>query len=224
MSHELRTPLAVITLTTDNLLTFYERLDEPRRRRMLEALHSQAALLSDLIEDVLQVSRIDAGRTSSARAWVDLSQLVQLELEACRTLAQQKAQHLSGECQPEVQVWANAQQLRRAVGNLLSNAIKFTPVEGCITCSCSIETTGAGPRALVRVADTGMGIPAEDLPHIFERFYRSHIEIDIPGTGLGLAIAQDLAKMQCGEITVVSTPGVGSTFTLALPLTQEAFA
>lgn len=224
VSHELRTPLAVITLTADNLLTFYERLDESRRQRMIEAIHTQTQQLTRLIEDVLQVSRLDDGRVSLARDWVDLAQLVQQETENCRPLASQKAQQLTVECEVTAQVWANERQLGRALGNLLSNAIKFTPAEGHITCSCSIETTAADSWAVIQVADTGPGIAIEDLPHLFERFYRSQSVTGIPGTGLGLPIAQDLAHMHGGEIGVLSTPGVGSTFTLRLPLTQEACA
>ena len=221
VSHELRTPLAAIVLISDNLLSFYERLDEQRRRRMLEDLHAQAHLLVDLVEDVLQIARIDDRRVSPVRDWVDLAELVQQELESCYLLVRQKSQHLIFVCEITAPVWVNEVQIRRAFRNLLHNAIKFTPVEGQISCTCTIETAGTETWAVIRISDSGMGIAAEDLPHIFERFYRAQKETHIPGTGLGLPIAQELVELHGGHITVVSTPGVGSTFTLSLPLRSE---
>ncbi len=218
VSHELRTPLATIVLISDNLLNFYERLDEQRRRRMLENIHNQAHLLSQLIDDVLQVSRIDDRRVSLTRDWVDLASLVQHEIESCDPLSREKSQHLLFECQMTASIWVNATQIRRVLRNLVNNAIKFTPEGGRISCTCATETTATGDRAVIRIADTGLGIAPEDLPHIFERFYRAHRETNVPGTGLGLAIAQELVRLHGGDITVVSTPGAGSTFTVSLPV------
>lgn len=120
-------------------------------------------------------------------------------------------------------------QLRQILRNLLNNAIKFTLAGGQITCRCGVrygdrvsagagQTMHPGSWVVFEVADTGIGIAASDLGPIFERFYRVRGESDVPGAGLGLSIAQELARQHGGWIGVASTPGMGSTFSVHLPL------
>jgi signal transduction histidine kinase len=132
-------------------------------------------------------------------------------------------------------VHGNADQLRQVIRNLLNNAIKFTPSRGQITCECTVQTTSkarkaewpggdtlpSGPWAAVRVVDTGVGISPEDLPRVFERFYRVERQGSIPGTGLGLAISKELIELHGGQIAVASTQGQGSSFAIYVPLLEE---
>ena len=115
------------------------------------------------------------------------------------------------------------------VRNLLDNAIKYTPQGGRVRCTCEVrtaspaETAGGAPSsaprswAVIEIADNGIGIAAEEMPVLFERFYRGEVEGEVPGTGLGLPIARELAQLHGGWIDVTSEPGMGSTFTVYLP-------
>ena len=272
VSHELRTPVSVIALSSDNLLTFYDRLDDNQRRQMVEDVQEQAHLLNRLVEEILMISQIDGGRTSERIRPVDLAHLVRKEAERQRLIAERRSQHLTVSARGPVRVVGNEVQLRQVMRNLLENATKYTPVGGKIDCTCEIragepaaarcasplsavsdagldagahglqaspcgtgdEETESGksgesasrfPRAeswaVVEVTDNGIGIAAESLPFVFERFYRVDAENDVPGTGLGLPIARELVLLHGGRITVVSTPGRGSTFTVYLPVADE---
>jgi signal transduction histidine kinase len=111
--------------------------------------------------------------------------------------------------------------IQRILANHLDNAIKYTPSGGAVKVSLSEKDSR---EALVTVHDPGIGIPADDLPHIFERFYRCDHSRSQPGTGLGLSLARALARAHQGDITVTSTPGQGSTFTLTLPKTRVPYS
>ncbi len=230
VSHELRTLLSVIVLLSGNLDMLYDRLGDDKRRQMIHDLREHARILNDLLGSVLEISRIDSGRVSMERQWVDLPRLAREECNKQLLLAQRKGQELTVTGQASLAVWGNEEQLRRVIRNLLNNAIKYTPEGGRIVCEC-LEWTGrpdpawpggadlpAGHWAALRVVDSGPGIRADHLPHIFERFYRVETEGDVPGTGLGLAIAQELVHLAGGHIAVASQPGHGSTFAVYLPL------
>jgi PAS domain S-box-containing protein len=240
VSHELRTPLSVLTLASDNLIAFYDRLGERARLKHIAEIRDYALLLNELIGDVLEISRIDGGRVSTERTLVELGQLLQAEVEEQQPLAEERSQTLRVlELDPQ-QVLANPGQIRRVIRNLLSNAIKYSADRGEILCECQVLagdvaleatqpggsaiSTGALPGAryaAVRVTDNGSGITAQELPRIFERFYRVHTEGARRGTGLGLSIAQELVELHSGCIVVSSAPGRGSTFTVCLPLPEE---
>ncbi|MGD8623514.1 MAG: histidine kinase N-terminal 7TM domain-containing protein [Anaerolineae bacterium] len=224
VSHELRTPLSVITLTGDNLETFYERLGADQRRSMVGDIREQARVLNDLIGDVLEISRIDSGRISTERSVVDLAQLLRDQVAKQRPLAEKKSQIVAVAAPESLPVRANAGQTGQIVRNLLDNAIKYTPEGGQIGCECLVEDgaePGPGRWAVLHVSDTGIGIEPEHLPHIFERFYRVKAQGSIPGTGLGLAIARELVELHGGRLTVSSDPGQGTRFSVYLPLGEE---
>lgn len=229
VSHELRTPTSIITLSCDNLETYHDRLNESQRGQLLQDIHEQAHLLSRLVEDILTFSRIDSGRVEQTRSRVDLAHLVREEVTRQQPLAEKRSQHLACTAATPVAVLGNEGQLRQMLRNLLDNAIKYTLDGGQIYCSCEVRAGAgggmpdAGPSlveswAVVEVSDNGIGIDARDIPIIFERFHRVRSEGDVPGTGLGLAIAQELTQLHGGRITVASSPGRGSTFTVYLPL------
>ena len=233
-SHELRTPLSIIALHSGNLDTLYNRLPDAQRRHLIRQVRFQADLLNELIGDVLELSRIDSGRIlRSDEQPVDLSEVLAHEAGLLAPLAERTGLRLTVDCAAPLPVWADATALRRCVRNLIANAIKFSPSGGAIDCACRVlnsdspNTTtwpghpgGARVWAAVRVKDTGSGIAAEHLPHLWQRFYRVQDQTSVPGTGLGLAITRELITGWGGFVGVASTPGVGSTFAFYLPLVE----
>lgn len=232
VSHELRTPVSVIGLSCDNLAIFGDRLSDSDRSQMLQDIHVQARALSTLIEDILTLSQIDSGRARQPWYDIDLARLVREQAERQRPLAKGRSQELRVSVGGSVPVRGSAIQLQQVVRNLLDNAIKYTPQGGQIRCTCeiragtvddpasSVTASEPDPRtwAVIEVSDNGNGIAPEHIPLLFERFYRVHEESEVPGTGLGLPIARELVLLHGGLITVASTPGEGSTFTVYLPL------
>ncbi|MGD8624896.1 MAG: ATP-binding protein [Anaerolineae bacterium] len=235
VSHELRTPLSIIALISGNLDRLYDRLDDDKRHKLIRDIREQAQLLTDLIGDVLEISRIESGRISMERQEIDLMALVQEETRKQLPLAQKKDQTLRLDGTGPLPIWGNADQLRQIVSNLLNNAIKYTLPQGQVTCECAaLATPLAGdpawpgardlPRgrwAALRIVDSGMGIGPEDLPRIFERFYRTKTEGNIPGTGLGLSIVKELTEAHGGHVVATSTPGQGSTFAIYFPRLED---
>jgi PAS domain S-box-containing protein len=232
VSHELRTPLSIVTLLVGNLDRLYQRLDDEGRRKMIRSIRDQISLLNDLIDDVLEISRIDSCGVSLERQPLNLVGLVQEEMEKQMPLARRKSLTLNLGGVKALAVQGNEGQLRRAVRNLLDNAIKFTPSGGLIRCECLVQEGGgllemrwpageglpAGRWAGLRVVDTGIGVDAERIPRLFERFYRVETEGKVPGTGLGLAITRELVELHGGYVAIASTPGEGSVFAIYLPL------
>lgn len=231
VSHELRTPLSIIALHSGNLDTLYDRLDDERRRNLIREIRFQTALLDDLIGDVLELSRMDSGQLPMQNEPLDLGLLLRGELERLKPLARRKQLTCELAISEGVIVQGVQGQLQQCMRNLISNAIKYTNAGGTILCECRmLEATrvdseawpglgeaGAACSAGVRVVDSGIGISAEHLPHLFTRFYRVENQCRVPGTGLGLAITQELLKRHGGWTGVASTPGVGSIFAFYLP-------
>ncbi len=250
VSHELRTPLSIITLLSGNLDTLYDRLEEPKRKSMIRDIREHSQVLSDLINSVLEISRIDSRRISNQQQPLDLALLVSEEAERQRPLAHKKQQTLEILGDTEIMIIGNDGQVRQVVRNLLNNAIKYTPAGGTVCCEyrelstapSPVSHTGlfwslldedthavwpgreslpAGHWAAVRVFDTGIGIAPDDLPHIFERFYRVQSQSTIPGTGLGLSIVRELVDLHGGHLAIASKPGCGSVIAMYMPLLEE---
>jgi NtrC-family two-component system sensor histidine kinase KinB len=234
VSHELRTPLSIITLLGGNLDILYDRLPDEKRQKMIQDIREHAQVLDDLIGDILEISRIEGGRVSMEREPVYLMQLAMEEVEKQRPLAQKKLQDLCVSGAQHLAVWGNREQLRLAVRNLLNNAIKYTPRQGQIACEGAALTRGdatpdwpgsaelgPGRWAALRVTDNGIGISPDDLPQIYDRFFRVKSEGNVSGTGLGLSIAQELIAAHGGKIAAASVFGQGSSFVIYLPLQEE---
>jgi signal transduction histidine kinase len=193
---------------------------------------------------VLAISRIDSAAQPAEHRPADLARLAREELEKQLPLAQKKEQSVRMNGLETLIVSGDDGQLRQVVRNLINNAIKYTNPGGQISCTCAIvarpgqPTAGqppgaeaqawpgsadlpAGRWAALQVCDTGSGIDADDLPRIFERFFRVKAQGNIPGTGLGLSIARELVGLHQGQIAAASTPGVGSTFAVYLPLAED---
>ncbi|GEM_PF-3976321 len=212
MSHELRTPLSNIRLYLDLL----ERSDDPARRtRYLAMLRQQNQLLTDLVESILELSRLEAQIAQGARTAQDLNQVVQEVVAETQEWAQRKGLALEIVLTPELPpVWATPAELRQVVGNLVSNAIRYTE-RGWVR----VRTGRAGPWVELEVRDTGIGIHPEDMPHLFERFYRGRgaSQSTISGTGLGLGIVKAVLEELKGRIQVESQVDQGSLFRVRLP-------
>ena len=221
MSHELRTPLNAI-LGFSELLNddATGRFDEATRRRFLDQIHSSGVHLLQLINDILDLSKVEAGQMELQLQAVELRRLIDEARATVEPLAQGKAISLNVDPGPELHLIADPAKLKQMLLNLLSNAIKFTPDGGRI----QIRGRQVDSWAEIAVSDTGIGIAAEDLGRLFTEFQ----QLDAgparqqEGTGLGLALTRRFAELHGGQVSVESAPGKGSTFTLRLPLEAKA--
>ena len=221
MSHELRTPLTSIIAFTELLNREGDPLNDEERetRREIEA-NSHALLL--MINDILEMARLDAGRTELTREVVDLGDVAGMVSDVMRSLSERNGVAFTCEVEPDVPLLrADFEKIRHVVENLCGNALKFTPVGGRVR--LHIAGTAEGDEVLISVEDTGIGIAPVDQQRIFERFVQadSSVSRKYSGTGLGLALAREYVEMHGGTIVVESELGQGSTFTVRLPVTGE---
>jgi signal transduction histidine kinase/DNA-binding response OmpR family regulator len=219
MSHELRTPLSAII--GFSALMRDEPMTEGRHAvpdEWIQHVHRSGEHLLSLINDVLDLTKIEAGRIQLERETFDVGAALAESVEGLRPLASRKDLHVVVDVEAG-SIVADRGRLRQIVYNLLSNAIKFTPEGGRIT----VESRWDGDEARIAVVDTGVGIPAEDLDRIFEEFSQvGDVKAREAGTGLGLALSRRLAEAHGGTLTASSEPGVGSRFELRLPDTRAA--
>lgn len=216
VSHELRTPLASIQGYTETLLD--GAIDDPDNNlRFLGIIRQNADRLRLLTEDLLTLSRIELKRHRFQFAHYDANALLTAQIDAMRPMADKKQIVLSIELAPSgTGVFCDSEAVHQIATNLLDNALKYTPVGGAVT-------LGAKPsgddKVTIYVRDSGIGIPEDELPRLFERFYRvdKARSREMGGTGLGLAIAKHLVRAQGGEIWVESASQKGSTFSFTLP-------
>ncbi len=212
VSHELRSPLTTLRGNLDLLRR--GAIDDPQmREEALTAMEAEAARMSRLLSDLLLLAQADAGIQLQLKP-VELDTLLLEVYRQALVMAAGRVQVQLGS-EDQALVMGDADRLRQLLLNLVENAIKYTPPGGKVTLSLAREPGWVS----VTVADTGIGIAPEDLPHIFERFYRADKARSraMGGTGLGLSIAQWIAQAHGGQITVESRPGEGSAFTLWLP-------
>jgi PAS domain S-box-containing protein len=209
--HDLKTPLTVIRTS----LHLLERTqDESKRKTRITGMYTQVDIITQMLDDLLALARLDTMPNLPMDA-VDLQRL----LEEIMVYLRPKAEHQSQEVEifvetEALEILASADELRRALTNLIDNAIKYTPEYGTV----SIRIACEGDETLVEVKDTGIGIKAEDLPFLFDRFYRSdNAKSHATGTGLGLAITKRIIELHGGHITVESQYQQGSTFSVWLP-------
>jgi signal transduction histidine kinase len=243
-SHELRTPLAVIAAQAE--LALARPRDPDQYRQALQACQRAAQRMKPLVEDLLCLSRADAGRLALRREPFDLRACVQRCVEFFDSLAQQHGVAFSLHLE-ECTVLGDADSTQRAVGNVIDNAVRYNRPGGRVEIRLSHEsespaapTSGPGPSssdtradaradssqgyAVLTIADTGLGIPAEDVPRVFDRFYRveaARSRHDASGSGLGLAICKELLAAQGGTVALRSQWGVGTTVEIRLPLASR---
>ena len=213
VSHELRTPLTSILGFTDLLLHGMEGPLTPSQREDLRTIDAAGGRLLGLIDDLIEVSDIEAGRVMLRIEPVALTPFLEERVTEIRSLATQKHQtvELDAGTAPAI-IYADEGRLRTVLRNLLGNALQYTPAEGSIR----IAASGEGDGVRIDVIDTGVGIEPADHERVFERFQRG-APPDVPGTGLGLALAREYSRLHGGDITLASTPGAGSRFSVVLP-------
>jgi len=215
IAHDLKSPitrmrgLAEVTLTTGNEIGEY--------KSMAASTVEECDRLLDMINTMLMITKAESGVHQLDEKTMDMARLVRDVCELLEPMAEDRGLHLGCETLETFPLVGDPRMIQRILSNLLDNAIKYTPSGGSVKVSLS-EIDGR--EAIVTVQDTGMGIPPDDLPHIFERFYRCDHSRSEPGTGLGLSLARALARAHHGDITATSTLGQGSTFTLTLPKTR----
>lgn len=210
-AHELRTPLAVILTHTQNGIS--SKCQNEEHHEAFSATLRAVQRMRRLIESLLTLARLDSGQ-SPAHASCDLARIVHDSIELLRPLAVKQGIAIESDL-PPARCRCDAEQIAQAVTNLVSNAISFNCPGGRV----SVNITTANATAILTVRDTGQGIPLEDLPHIFERFYRADkARSKADGrTGLGLSITKAIVEAHGGTIRAVSSPGLGSEFTVHLP-------
>jgi heavy metal sensor kinase len=213
-SHELRTPLTAIRTVGE--VALQRALSPEAYREVIGSMLEEVDRLTRLVENLLLLTRAEAGRIPLTRATVDLRELVAGVSDSLRVLAEEKNQELSVETAGPVAVECDAAVLRQGITNLLHNAIKFTPNKGVIRVAARSTIDG---DAVIEVQDSGPGIAAGDQQRVFERFYRvdQARSRDTGGTGLGLAIARWAVEANGGRIELESVSGQGTLFRVVLP-------
>jgi len=210
-AHELRTPLAIMRGASELGLAAGTG---PAQEASLEQALAQNAHMTRLVEDISTLARADSGAVDLVRAPLDLCRLVVETIAGVEVLAEDRGVRLVVETPGVVRVVGDAGRLRQALLILLDNALTYTPDNGSITVSVARQ----GGHARLRVRDSGPGIAPEDLPHLFERFYRADKARGSVGSGLGLSIGRWIAETHGGHITAANAPGRGALFTVTLPL------
>jgi PAS domain S-box-containing protein len=216
MSHELRTPLNAIGGYAELMEMGIRGAVTPQQREDLRRIQTSQRHLLGLINEVLNYAKLETGTVHYEVAEVPVREALTAAESLVAPQARSKGLTLVvGHCPAALSVRADGEKLRQVVTNLLSNAVKFTDEGGRVQISCTAE----GERVSIAVADTGIGIPADKLGAIFDPFVQVRSDLTRPheGTGLGLAISRDLARGMGGDLTVRSTPGEGSVFTLSVP-------
>ncbi|HMK51393.1 MAG TPA: ATP-binding protein, partial [Thermodesulfobacteriota bacterium] len=211
IAHDLRSPItrirgtAEVTLTTGKSLNDYEN--------MAASTIEECDHLLDMINTMLMISKTESGVHKLSLEEIDLATLVREACELFKPTAEDKDISLTFDIPKPIHFMGDIQMIQRMISNLLDNAIKYTPPGGSVTASMNENDT----HVVVSVKDTGCGISANDLPRIFERFYRCDQSRSQSGIGLGLSLARAIARAHGGDITADSLLNQGSTFTITLP-------
>jgi len=213
LNHELRTPLASVTGYLELLAD--EELN-PQQTGFVEIAQRNTARLTEMVDQLLTLARLDSGKTELSAKPVNVAGVAADAIEAIRPAAEHGGVSVSLETEGAVWSLGDARWLSQIADNLVANAVKYTPAGG----SVHVRVARGNPEhVLLRVSDTGIGIPEEELPRLFERFYRASTAVNssIPGTGLGLAITKALIEGLGGDVVVRSEVGSGTTFDVTLP-------
>jgi len=211
IAHDLRSPLARIRGAAEVTLATGKTLGE--FEGMAASTIEECDRLLDMINTMLMISKTESGAEKIPSADVDLTGIVRQACELFGPTAEDKKVTVRCNLPDGIHLNGNTPMIQRMFSNLLDNAIKYTPPGGMV----DINVSESQSQVVVAVKDTGVGISAQDLPHIYERFYRCDQSRSLAGIGLGLSLARAIARAHGGDITVVSTPNEGSTFTVTLP-------
>ncbi len=217
VSHELRTPLSTVKILTETIIDM--GTSHPEQLRFLEKIDEELDSMSALVEDLLQLTQLESGRTPLRRRETDAVELVREVEERMRPIAERHQIALSSRAQDErIAVHADERRVKQALINLVSNAIAHTGGGGTV----QLRVARCASDVRFVVADSGVGIPEDDLERIWERFYKVDRSRSRPGTGLGLAIVKHVAQAHGGSVDVDSAVGEGSAFEIRLPLFERS--
>ncbi|WP_285353826.1 ATP-binding protein [Pseudomonas sp. ME-P-057] len=218
VSHDLRSPLTVIVMQCGMMQRVIAADASPASKRLnsaIDTLQRASGRMTRLLEDLLDTSKIEAGRYSIDVQPLDVSQFFEDTWSLLSPLAQNKYIELTFTTEPELKMFADPERMFQVLSNLVGNAIKFTPKAGTV----SVNARADGDTVVVTVVDSGNGIAPDQLPHIFERYWRIR-EGNPSGTGLGLYISRGIVKAHGGDLSAASEPGVGSEFRFTVPRAQ----
>jgi CheY-like chemotaxis protein len=218
MSHELRTPLNAILGLSESLLEQTAGPLNEKQQKYLTIVHESGAHLLELINDILDLAKVEAGQIKLDPGKVDINSVCQSSLRMIKQLAQKKNQTVEVQVENNIgYILADERRLKQMIVNLLSNAVKFTPEGGTLGLNAQVDRKEA--QLLINIWDRGIGIRAEDLPRLFQPFVQldSSLSRESSGTGLGLALVAQMARLHGGSVSVSSKPGEGSRFSLVLP-------
>ena len=219
-AHELRTPMASIFGFTELLIK--RQFDDVRRLDMLQTIHRQASILINLVNELLDLARIEARRGKDFKRKVQrLQPIVQATLDG---LLIHNDSRKVGYALPDLPIWVDVdtEKLSLAITNVLSNAYKYSPKGGDINLDLVWRDGAEGRECGIQVMDHGLGMTPEQCAKVFQRFFRADTSGNIPGTGLGMTIVKEIVELHGGKVEVVSAFGVGTTVTLWLPVADEA--
>ncbi|NDQ57010.1 MAG: HAMP domain-containing protein [Acidipila sp.] len=216
VSHELRTPL---TILRGELESIAQRRLPPEMLEMIGSALEETERLAKIVDHLLTISRLDAGESRTLKIRLDLGQLAISTADQMRLLAEEKSISLVYEVAEGVEVEGDPARLRQVIANLVDNAIKYTAKNGQV----KLHVAASGGKGILEIVDNGVGISAEALPNIFERFYRADLARTrySSGAGLGLSIVKAICTAHDAEIKVFSTEGEGSRFRVELPLASS---
>jgi len=213
VSHEFRTPLATIQTTSDALRYYWDKMNPEQIEGRFNKIEAQIKHMVMLLEDVLTFGQVQSNTLTAKRTPINLDEFCQVVLDDLRGI--NAASAVMYECSdPAVEVLADKKLLRQIITNLVTNARKYSPNGSPV----HVRLSQTGTAAVIEFADQGIGIPEEDQTHLFEAFHRASNTGHISGTGLGLAITKHAVELHNGTIAVKSAVGVGSTFTITLPI------
>jgi two-component system phosphate regulon sensor histidine kinase PhoR len=214
ISHELRTPLTTIKAVIETLKDGAVE-DRELTRNFLTSVDSEVDRMTQIVAELTELSRIESGKAELKLERVNLNILAREAIAQLNPFATRRGVTVSLEPAPKLPpVTADKERVRQVITNLLHNALKFTPPKGKVTVATGLK----GDSATLSISDTGIGISGEDLPHVFERFYKADKARSGGGTGMGLAIAKHIVQAHGGTIRAQSEPGKGSTFSFSLPV------
>lgn len=214
-SHELKTPLATMKILLESVI-YQDDMDPELRKEFLQDINKEIDRLNLVIGDLLTLVHIDSHKMKLRREMMPLGESVREVIRRLAPMAAQRRQEIEVGIHDECEMFADPLKLQQVIYNIVENGIKYTPDGGKIR----VTLVRDGRDAILKIADNGVGIPREDLTHIFERFYRvdKARSRDTGGTGLGLSIVQQIIRLHGGNIDVQSEPGKGTTFTIELPV------
>ena len=214
-SHELKTPLTTIKILVESMM-YQDDMDPELRHEFLGDIDKEIDRLSSVVGDLLTLVHIDSHKLKLRREMMVFADTVRESVSRLEPLAKKRKQTIKTEISDSCEMFADPGKLAQVCYNIVENASKYTPEGGSIR----VTLRRVGRDAVLEIADTGVGIPEADLPHVFDRFYRvdKARSRDTGGTGLGLSIVQQIVRLHAGSVTVASEMGKGTTFTVQLPV------